>query len=191
MLWAINSSFSWDDICPLLAALPKLLRVEASIGPQSSLLVLPFPVEHGQTSEHITLSMAFWYVASRSAAYWVEQTYSLNFLGVIKLPEVKAKNPRMINIVPVIKVTIPNGTAKQALFLLIHMHQPFRAVSNTNTPIIKTGRAYPDLLISIYSPKFIDSGGTIFPVWKMPIIIIHKLRANIAVATNAMYELQH
>ena len=88
---------------------------------------------------------------------------------------------------PVMKVSKPNGMAKQVLlFLDLQRQHPLREIIRIMIPMIKTGRAYPDWLMSISSPKLAESGGTTRPVWNIPTIMITILSINITVDIKAI-----
>ena len=87
---------------------------------------------------------------------------------------------------PVKKVMIPNGRAKQVLFLEEQRQQPLIEVIRIKMPMIKTGRAYPDSSISILSPKLAESGGSTRPVCNIPTIMMTTLSINIIVDIKAI-----
>ena len=92
-----------------------------------------------------------------------EHAGPLNVYGVRMLPALMASAPRIIRMMPMMNVTMPNGTAKQDLLAHLQTQQPNRAVTKVSRPIMSTGRAYPDWLMLTSTPKVFASGGTTYP----------------------------
>lgn len=74
----------------------------------------------------------------------------------------------------------------QIFFLALVKQHPKNAVMKTVIPIMRSDKAYPVWLISIFMPKFVESFGIPQVTCQIPIAITKMLVINMSKEINAM-----